>query len=225
MPAEARYFIPVYLHLHTKYRTAAGVQALFDKYALHEHDHLMVIADRLLVLDRLMSGRYWTVQLAISKANQEAQHILKLINRMSVKTGARTRGRIVCWNEIAETTQYTEFSRRLQHAILSDQMLAVAIQGFVERAVRRYDQGSLPERARDHEREYILSEASMRIFCTEVLGFSTEVWERPPQPDAPDPLTPIYAQRRELIGRLTGHDACRVLTFLFPDAQNEAKAV
>src|SRR5262245_51845163 len=157
MLSEARYFIPVCLYPHTKYRTAAGVQALFEKYALHEHDHLMVVADRLLVLDRLMTGRYWTIPLAISKANQEARQILRLINRVAAQAGARSRGTIVCWNEIAETTQYAEFSGRLQHAVLSDQLLAESIQEFVERRVGRYGQGSLPERERDYEREYILS--------------------------------------------------------------------
>ena len=223
MPSKARYFIPVCLYPHTKYRTTAGVSALFDKYALRDHDHLMVIADRLHVLDRLVTGRYWTVSSALSKAKQEAKQILSLIKRMSSRAGAQARGTIVCWDEIAETAQYSDFAQRLQHAVLADRMLAETIQAFVDRRVGRYALGASPERERDYEREYLLSEVSMSIFCTEVLGFSNEVWERPPRADVPDPLRLLYGERRELITRLTGHPATRALTFLFPDVQNEGK--
>lgn len=225
MLTPARYFIPVCLYPHTKYRTAAGVKALFEKYRLRDHDHLMVVADRLLVLDRLVTGRYWTVPLAISKAAQEAKQVLSLINRISIKAGARTRGTIVCWNEIAETARYAEFSQRLQKAVLSDRMLAESIHEFVERRVSRFGPGSSPERERGYEKEYILSEVAMSVFCSEILGFSNEVWERPPQANTPDPLKLIYSQRRELIARLTGHAASRVLTFLFSETGDEAKAI
>ena len=55
---------------------------------------------------------------------------------------------------------------------------------FAERRVNRYSPGSAPEREQGYEHEYLLSEVSMSVFCTEILGFSNEVWERPPQPDA-----------------------------------------
>jgi hypothetical protein len=43
--AAARYFIPVCLYPHTKYRTHAGVAALIEKYELRHHDHLIVVAE------------------------------------------------------------------------------------------------------------------------------------------------------------------------------------
>jgi len=132
MSSETRYFIPVCLYPHTKYHTTAGVRALFDKYALRDHDYLIVVADRLLVLDRLVTGRYWTVSSAVNKAKQEAKQILSLIKRMSSRAGAQARGTIVCWDEIAETAQYWDSAQRLQQAVLADQMLAEAIQAFVE---------------------------------------------------------------------------------------------
>ena len=225
MTTEPRYFIPVCLYPHTKYRTAAGLMALFDKYALGKHDHLMVVADRLLVLDRLVSGRYWTVTQATSKARQEAKQVLSLINRISIKTGARPRGTVVFWDEIAETARYAEFSRLLLDAVLSDRLLSESIHEFAERRVKRFSPGSAPEREQGYEREYLLSEVSMSVFCTEILGFSNEVWERPPQPGAPDPLKLLYEQRRELIPPLTGREASRVLSFLFADSPSEAKAI
>jgi tRNA-dependent cyclodipeptide synthase len=223
MPSEPRYFIPVCLYPHTKYRTAAGVRTLFDKYALRDHDHLIVVADRLLVLDRLVTGRYWTVSSAVNKAKHEAKQILSLISRVSKGAGAQARGTVVCWDEIAETAQYSDFAQRLQHAILSDQLLTETIQAFVERRVGRYGLGASPEREQGYELEYLLSEVSMSVFCTEMLGFPDEVWERPPPADVPDPLKWLYGKRHELVTRLTGRPATRVLTFLFPDASNGAK--
>ncbi|UPT87451.1 hypothetical protein HAP41_0000046260 [Bradyrhizobium barranii subsp. apii] len=221
MSSEARYFIPVCLYPHTKYRTSAGIGALFDKYALRDHDHLIVVADRLLVLDRLMTGRYWTLSSAIKKAKNEARQILALIRRMSSKAGAR--GTIVCWDEIADATQYSDFARRLQDAILSDELLSQTIEAFVRQRVGRYGLGASPERERNYEREYLLSEVCMSVFCTEVLGFWNEIWERPPAADIPDPLKLLYDKRRELITQLTGHPAMRVLTFLFPDPPEQGK--
>jgi hypothetical protein len=76
--------------------------------------------------------------------------------------------------------------------------------------------GAVPDREHDHEREYILSEICMSVFCTEVLEFWTEVWERPPAFNLPDPLKLLYGVRSELVARLTGHAILRVLDFLYP---------
>jgi hypothetical protein len=219
MSPAARYFIPVCLYPHTRYRTRAGVSDLFGKYQLGSHEHLIVVADRLLVLDRLVTGRYWTVNSAVLKAKQEAEQILKLIRRTSCRAGAQQAGRVVCWDEIAESAAYSEFAPRLRNAVLADGLLARAIEEFVEGRVERYGLGSAPERERDYEREYLLSEVCMSVFCTEVLGFSTEVWERPPAPDVPDPLKLLYDNRPDLVARVTGQPARRMLSFLYSDIQ------
>ena len=58
-----------------------------------------------------------------------------------------------------------------------------------------------------------------------LIGFFNEVGEQPLRTDIPAPLKLIYSQRRELVVRLTGRDPTRVLSFLFPDPLNEAKAI
>lgn len=115
-----RYFIPVCLYPHTLYRTYAGVSALFEKYELRAHDHLIVIADRLLVLDRLVTGRYWSANSAHIAARREAEQISKLIDRVSHKSGAQARGRIVFWDDIAETADYAACASRLRKEVLGD---------------------------------------------------------------------------------------------------------
>lgn len=210
-----RYYIPVCLYPHTKYRTAAGLAALFQKFSLSEHDYLIVVADRLLALDRMVTGRYWTITSAHNRASREAKQIVSLIRRMAAKSGASGRGDIMRWDDIATTSEYLDFTKRLQRAVLSDEMLSDAIEAFVERRITRYGLGAFPDKERGYEREYLLSEVSMSVFCTENLGFSTEVWERPPQADAPDPLKLLYRERRQIVSEVTGRPATRVLTFLF----------
>src|SRR6478672_2117901 len=105
---KPRYFIPVCLYPHTKYRTKAGVSDLFRTYQLHLHEYLIVVADRLLVLDRLVTGRYWTEASATNKAKHEATQILKLIKNVSHKAGAQDNGRMVFWDEITEAAPYAD---------------------------------------------------------------------------------------------------------------------
>jgi hypothetical protein len=221
MSPVARYFIPVCLYPHTKYRTHAGATALFQKYELRSHEYLIVVADRLLVLDRLVTGRYWSLASATVKARREAEQVLKLIKRTSHQEGAQSRGRIVYWDQIAEAAEFSAFASRLRQDVLEDDMLAGKIDEFVIRRVTRFGLGSAPERERNYEREYLLSEVCMSVFCTEVLGFCNEVWERPPAADIPDPLKLLYRDRPELVARVTGRPVGRVLRFLYSDIDKE----
>ena len=41
--SHARYFIPACLYPHTKYRTRAGVMALFQKFALEGNEYMIVM--------------------------------------------------------------------------------------------------------------------------------------------------------------------------------------
>ena len=216
--SSARYFIPACLYPHTKYRTRAGLTALFEKFALDANEYLIVIADRLLVLDRLVTGRYWSINSVTVKARQEAEQILKLIRSVAYKTGAQKNGRIIFWDEIAESANYRSYGGRLGQLVLGDALMAHAIDAFVTRRVTRFGLGSAPEQERGYEREYLLSEICMSTYCTEVLGFSREVWERPPALGAPDPLKILYENRPELVEQATGRPVARTLSFLFPNA-------
>jgi hypothetical protein len=221
---SARYFIPICLYPHTKYRTYAGVADLFRKYELRSHEYLIVVADRLLVLDRLVTGRYWSLASAVTKARREAEQIVKLVKRVS-RTMQVQSGKIAFWDEITEAAEYRPFADDLRQQILADDLLARAIEEFVSRRVARFAVGSAPERERDHEREYLLSEVCMSVFCTEVLGFSNEIWERPPAPGTADPLKVLYQNRPELVARVTGRPVARVLRFVYSDGHKEVAPV
>src|SRR5262249_59589773 len=68
------YFIPVCLYPHTKYRTRAGVIYLLEKFELRSCDYLIVVADELLFLDRLVTGRFWTIDQARKKTTAGPGH-------------------------------------------------------------------------------------------------------------------------------------------------------
>lgn len=225
MTLQDRYFVPVCLYPHTKYRTAAGVTALFEKYIVEAREYLIVVADRLLVLDRLVTGRYFTVDSAVIKARREAEQVSSLIERIARKAGAGASGRVVFWDEVAETAEFGEFAPRLRQAVSADGFLAGAIEEFIDRRVTRFGSGSSPDRERAHERDYLLSEVCMSVYCTEVLGFCNEVWERPPAPDIPDPLKLLYAHRPELVSGVTGRPVVRKLHFLYAEADRSADQI
>lgn len=225
MTLQDRYFVPVCLYPHTKYRTAAGVTALFEKYIVSSREYLIIIADRLLVLDRLITGRYFTVNSAISKARKEAEQVSSLIERIVRKVGVGAAGRVVFWDEVADTAEFGEFALQLRQAVSADAFLAGAIEEFIDRRVKRFGSGSEPGREREHERDYLLSEVCMSVYCTEVLGLCNEVWERPPAPNIPDPLKLLYAHRPELVTEVTGRPAVRKLHFLYSEADRSADQI
>jgi tRNA-dependent cyclodipeptide synthase len=213
--AELKYFAPICLYPHTAYRSSEGLVALFEKYQLQDHEYLIVIADRLLALDNLVTGRYYSKKAVFSKARKEAEQIYNLVTRVSRKAKAHERGRIVYWDDVAETPHFEEFAQRLRAEFLQDELMASALEGFVNRRVERFGLGGSPREERNHEREYLLSEVCMSVFCTEVLGFWTEIWEKPPSRSLPDPLRLLYANRPNLLAKATGHAANRVVEFLF----------
>jgi len=215
------YFIPVCLYPHTKYRTRAGVIYLLQKFELRSSDYLIVVADELLFLDRLVTGRFWTIEWARKKTRQEAEQILKMLKHTVSKAGAAERGDIVYWDTVAQTPQFREFSSDLRQRVMGDPFIANGISKFVERRVKRFGTVSDPERAHLNEHEYLLSELCMSVYCTEILPFTTEVWERPPAPDVPDVLKLLYHNKPELITALTGHSPRRTLKFLYDDIQSE----
>ena len=72
MEPRKKFFVPVCLYPHTKYRTRDGLEALFEKYSFAENQHVMVVADRLLALDRIVTGRYALPKNVYLKARKEA---------------------------------------------------------------------------------------------------------------------------------------------------------
>jgi len=212
-----RYFIPVCLYPHTKYRTTAGVTALFSRFQLDRSEYLIVIADRLLALDTLVTGRYWSLETVFAKARREATQIYKLFRRISHKMHAQELGRIVYWDDVGETAEFKQFEKLLREKVLGDQQLSDALEELADRRVKRFGLRSSPEKELGYEREYLLSEVCMSVFCTEILGYRQEIWERPVAPGVPDPIRLLYNEHPQAVAWAAGQPTRRVLKFLYEE--------
>jgi hypothetical protein len=213
-----RYYAPVCLYPHTTYRTKAGATLLFDKYLVDSDQYLIVIADRLHALDRLVTGRYWSYDSVFIKARREADEVSSLFERIAKRADAARHGKIVYWDDIAAGEAFKRFNKGLRAELSSNGAFVSSLEAFVKLRVDRFGLGSDHDREAEFEREYLLSEVSMSMFCTEVLGFSDEIWEKPVSPGVPDPLGLIYSDHRDLVARATGRPATRTLRFLYEGA-------
>jgi hypothetical protein len=209
-----RYYVPVCLYPHTTYRTKAGATFLFDRFLADSEQYLIVIADRLHALDRLVTGRFWNHDSVFIKARREAGQILSLFERIARRADAARNGRIVYWDDIAAGEEFKRFARGVRAELSTNPALVSSLDAFVKLRADRFGMGSDHEKEAEFEREYLLCEVSMSMFCTEVLGFSDEVWEKPVSPGVPDPLALIYSDHRDLVARTTGRAAVRTLRFL-----------
>jgi hypothetical protein len=210
-----RCYVPVCLYPHTTYRTKAGATLLFDKFLVESEQYLIVIADRLHALDRLVTGRFWNQESVFIKARREAGQVLSLFERIAKRADAGRHGKIVYWDDIAAGEAFERFNRGVRAALSANAALVSSLEAFVKLRVNRFGMGSDHAKEAAFEREYLLSEVAMSMFCTEVLGFSDEIWEKPVAQGAPDPLALIYSDHRDLVARTTGHAAARTLHFLY----------
>jgi hypothetical protein len=222
MEPRKKFFVPVCLYPHTKYRTRDGLEALFEKYSFAENQHVMVVADRLLALDRIVTGRYALPKNVYLKARKEAEQVMKLIRRTAKSHGSAGNAQIYFWDEMADREDYKTFSARMLNEIENSEAFSGHINKFVDTRINRFGSNATPDRSRDAEYEYIVSEVMMSVFCTEQFGYSTEIWERPIPKDAPDPLRILYADFPQLVEKVTGKPVERSLTFLFDEPAHSA---
>src|SRR6516165_8662523 len=83
------FFVPVCLYPHTKYRTVDGILDLYRRFELHRCKHLIVVADSLLALDNLVTGRYWSYETVFLKARRDAKQVYNLIGKIASKQTRR----------------------------------------------------------------------------------------------------------------------------------------
>ena len=192
-----------------------GIVELLRKFEFHLNEHLIVVADQLSALDNLVTGRYASKQAVFAKAREDAKQVFRLIGRVARKMKVHEQGRLVYWDEIGQTTEFTKFSRSMREGFLGEDLLSDTLERFVIERVERFGLGASPARERHHQREYLLSEICMSVYCTEVLGYSHEIWERPPANDLPDPIKLLYEQRPQVVVAAVGHPTHRSQHYLF----------
>lgn len=199
MPARPRYFIPVCLYPHTKYRTRQGILDLIAKFRLAEFDHLIVVADHLLALDKIVTGRYWNEKSVFQKARQESHNVFRLIKKVSDKENTGDHCRLAYWDDIAATDTFTAVRSRLVETCRAKAAFMAVVDCFVDERVERFGMGADPDRERQAELDYILGEITMSIYCTEILSYWFEIWERPLAADSVDPLRILYENFPDIV--------------------------
>ena len=104
-----RYFVPVCLYPHTTYRTRNGLTELINKFSLADHDHLIVVADHLLALDNLVTGRFWNPDMVYEKARRQGSQIFRLIKKTAKREESAKRMKLFFWDDISTQRQFREF--------------------------------------------------------------------------------------------------------------------
>ncbi len=212
-----RYFVPVCLYPHTRYRTREGLTDLIEQFALDRCEHMIVVADFLLALDNLVTGRFWNPEMVFDKAHRQGTEIFRLIRRTARRQNSEDRMSLNYWDDVSVTEDFKAFSSRLTSACLACESFGATVDRFVRSRIDRYAQGEAGERQYNAETRYILGEISMSVYCTEILGYRSEIWEKPLAPDAPDPLGILYSRHPEIVLSVSGKERLdRRLEFLYP---------
>lgn len=211
------YFIPVCLYPHTRYRTRTGLGALIEKFALDRNGHMIVVADFLLALDNLVTGRFWNPDMVFDKARRQGAEIFNLIRKTARQHDSDKAMSLKYWDEVAATKDFKDFLPRITAACKACEPFRTVVEEFVQTRIDRFAGGDAGNRQYQAETDYILGEISMSVYCTEVLGYSTEIWEKPMEPGAPDPLGVLYTRHPDLVRQVCGKDRLdRRLEFLYP---------
>ena len=213
-----RYFVPVCLYPHTKYRTRDGLRDLFVKYELAVNSYMIVVADRLLALDRLMTGRFWKENSVFDKARREGRDVFRLIGRVAKEQESAQNGEVLYWDDLAGSERFTRFRDSMVRTCRENLGFLHTVEAFARQRTDRFAMGARPEKELKWELEYIFGEITMSVYCTEILGFNNEVWERPPRGLKIDPLNLLYAEFPSILESVCGNGTrSRVLNFLYDD--------
>ena len=203
-PQAPRYFVPVCLYPHTCYRTREGLTDLVEKFALDRHDHLIVVADVLLGLDKLVTGRFWNPDMVFDKARSEGSQVFRLIRKTARRLNSQDSLSLNYWDDLAATEPFKAFSQRIAAACRQCEPFSRTLDQFVRARIDRFVRGDAGEVQHKAETDYILGEISMSVYCTEVLGYDVEIWEKPLDPDAPDPLGILYGRHPDIVRNVCG---------------------
>lgn len=212
-----RYFVPVCLYSHTRYRTREGLTELIERFALDRCEHLIVVADFLLALDKLVTGQFWNPEMVYDKSHRQGAEVFRLIRKTARRHHSQETMSLNFWGDVAETEGFKEFSTRITAACLACDSFKSIVDRFVQERIDRFASGEAGAQQFDAETNYIWGEISMSVYCTEILGYHTEVWEKPLEPDAPDPLGILYGYHPEIVRAVCDKQALdRRLQFLYP---------
>lgn len=205
MPAsrEPRYFIPIRTNAQTAYRTRPEVLSLVNAHGFWDRETLIVVGH---------DPQAWQAAAAASTAQAapcDRGDLTRLLWSVAGRREAHGRSQMLSWRALSESDGFRAFRERLFRAFLQCPDF-LELFGRLSRARAEPAASALATGPKRHLGTPGLGdELAVSIYCTEVLGYWHEIWERPPEPGALDPLAALYADHPEVVARACGGNTPR----------------
>jgi len=197
---ERAIFIPICLYATSFYYQKRNIEILYSNYISKYSRCLIVIADDLRAYNLIIKNEEENITDALVKARQKGNEIKNLvIHSLNQKEG--TEIVIKKWRDFMDKPEFIAIKDIVNNEINSNNVFNNVVHEFILFNLRKFEVQEVLE-SRYFEHQYILEEIAMSIYATEILGYSTELWEKAPI-DSPDPIKFLYENSTEIVKRIT----------------------
>ena len=146
-----------------------------------------------------------------------------IISEFADNNLSKTKFKLSRWNEYAKLKMYLNLYQKIKYEINKNSLLKEVCDKFIN-----YNLINLTDEITNTklllEEDYLFSEMTMSILLTEYLGYSIEIWEKPPNPNIPDPISVLYDEgKKTLLNILNKKETSRnqfYLTELIPEIKD-----
>lgn len=173
---------------------------MYSNYISQFDRTLIVIADDLRAYNLIIKNEETSIDEALVKARQKGDEILNLVSKT---IGIADNPNIVIkkWKDIMEIEDFLKIKNVVNTTINSHEEVKAVVHDFILFNLRKFDVEADLE-SRYYENQYIVEEIAMSIYATEILDYSTELWEKSPV-DSPDPIKFLYDNSTDIVKHIT----------------------
>lgn len=207
-------FIPICLYSKSFYFQRRNIYTLLEEYITKYDRALIVLADDLWAYNHIIKGGGRNINDALQIARQRGNELASMVSRCISNRHIATHIEIRRWNEIILNPEFQAVQRVIDRLYSEHDGFRDIVSNFIEFNLSRFNVDEDQEK-HYYEMRYIIEEIAMSIYCTEVLGYHTELWEK--ETDSPDPIKFVYQYLPDKILQIsTAHVPKRQLIFLSP---------
>ncbi len=180
------------------------MQYVFKEYIQSSLSSLILMCDDLQAYNLIIKGRSYSIDEAFIKAKRQGENMMKMILNVQKQFNNVESVHIAKWMDIASENKYLALLKSIKKLLRLDKGLRDFVDEFVTLHVQKF-RWKVDKEALEWEERYLLQEITMSIYVTEILEYSRELWETPPNPNFPDPIGYLYESRPELVQMLVGN--------------------
>lgn len=195
-------FVPICLYSTSFYYQKRNIEYLYDNFLKFFPKSLIVIADDLKAYNLIIRNEENDSLSAIERARKKGDEIRNMVEN-SLKKFNDNRIQITKWIDLKETKSFKQIFENVKNEIEADPDLEIIVEQFIKYNLHKFSAEGESD-SHIYERLYIFEEISMSIYATEILGFTTELWEKIPEKHSPDPLKYLFENKRSTLKRITG---------------------